>query len=71
MPKIYRVTGEPALVRDPVTHAMVSPDPRMDYPADHPLVVAYPDMFAEQVRTGDGDVEQATRAPGERRGTRR
>lgn len=38
---------------------------------DHPFVRAHPDLFGVTPRKVNGIVEQATRAPGEQRGTRR
>lgn len=65
------------VVREPGTGAQVTPDPRRPYRSDDPLVVAYPDMFAADTdlaaeeQAAERPVEQATRAPGERRPTRR
>jgi hypothetical protein len=66
--KIFRVTGEPRMVRDPSSGVFVVPDRTRPYEATDPLVIAYPDMFAAD---SDTVVEQATRAPGERRNTQR
>lgn len=68
-------------VRHPETEDHVTPDPRRPYRDDDPLVQAYPDMFATDEdlaaehhaaqRPAESPVERATRAPGERRPTRR
>lgn len=71
------------IVRHPQTGEQVTPDPRRPYRSDDPLVTAYPEMFAadtdlaaehraaEHRVAADRPVERATRAPGERRPTRR
>lgn len=58
------------VVRHPVHGDYVAPDPAAEHAADDPLVMAFPHLFvADEV---DAPViEQATRAPGERRTTRR
>lgn len=63
-----RVT-EPAALRHPETGEFVVPDPRKAYRSDDPLVKAFPWAFASDADAAG--VEQATRAPGERRQTRR
>lgn len=58
------------IVRDPETGSMVSLDPRRPYWSDEPIVLAYPDMFASDEQLAaehQAPVEQATRAPGEKR----
>ena len=58
---------EAVAVRHPETKEFVALDLRKRYRSDDPLVTAYGWAFA-----GDNDeVEQATRAPGERRNIRR
>lgn len=65
------------VLRHPQTGAMVVPDPRQPYRSDDPLVVAHPGAFcsdtdlAAEHQRAERPVEQATRAPGERRTTRR
>lgn len=74
MPKMVRVRpaseGGPCAVRHPEHGEYVVPNPAHAYPADDPLVREYPWLF----RSDNDDqalVESATRAPGERRTTRR
>jgi hypothetical protein len=76
----YRVRDanqlNPQALRDPATGMFTVPDPRAQYEDDHPLVKAHPSYFIkegeeeapapESVRIADV-VEQATRAPGEKR----
>jgi hypothetical protein len=74
--KVIDVDGELVFTGD-----MDVPNPAIAYAEDHPMVRAYPWAFAppEEVaarRAAAADViaapiEQATAAPGERRGTRR
>lgn len=65
------IEGQAAAVRHPeVPGMMIVPDPRVPYRDDDPLVVAYPWMFFSDADL-DGEVEQATAAPGEKRSTRR
>lgn len=59
---------EAVAVRHPETGEFVALDLRKRYRSDDPLVTTYGWAFAAD---NDGEVEQATRAPGERRGTRR
>ena len=59
---------EVVAVRHPETQEFVALDLRKRYRSNDPLVTTYPWAFAGD---NDDDVEQATRAPGERRNTRR
>ena len=70
------------MLRHPSTGDMVTPDPRRPYRSDDPLVTAHPHAFvtddelarehqAAEGQAVDAPVERATRAPGERRPTRR
>lgn len=72
-----RVTN-PSAVRHPESGGIMVPDPRRTYPADDPLVKTYPWMFepageraTEAAPPESVTIERATRAPGERRPTRR
>jgi hypothetical protein len=64
-------------VRHPEHGGYVVPSPAQTYPADDPLVRAYPWLFDAEASAGQpalresAPIEQATRAPGERRTTRR
>lgn len=68
-------------VRHPQHGGFVTPSPAQAYAADDPLVRAYPWLFsteeelasrgAEPTLRESAPVEQATRAPGEKRTTRR
>lgn len=70
-----------AAVRHPEHGGYVTPNPADTYDADDPLVRAHPWLFStEQELAGrepepalreSAPIEQATRAPGERRTTRR
>lgn len=62
--------NEPHLVRHPESGVLVVPNPAETYRDDDPIVLAYPWLFASDA-DGDAGVEQATRAPGEKRQTRR
>jgi hypothetical protein len=76
----YRVRDHyqrnPEALYDPATMAHTVPDPRAQYADDDPLVAQFPHYFIkegeaeapapESVRIAD-IVEQATRAPGEKR----
>lgn len=66
---LVRPTG-PHAVRHPETGGMVVPSPAEAYRDDDPLVKAYPWLFASDADREE-PVEQATRAPGEKRQTRR
>jgi len=75
---MYRVTGDPCAVRHPESGVLIVPDRSRPWPADDPLVRAYPWMFIPEGETRPAKpapesvpIEQATRAPGERRTTRR
>lgn len=77
-PKMYRVTGDPCAVQHPEAGVMVVPRRDQPYPADDPLVIAYPWMFVLEGESRPTPpapesvpIEQATAAPGERRRTRR
>jgi hypothetical protein len=70
--------ANPSAVKHPESGGMMVPDPRRTYAADDPLVKAYPWMFEpageRRPEAGPPDsvsIERATRAPGERRRTRR
>lgn len=67
----YVRANEVVAVRDPESGALITPSPSQPYRDDHPLVLAYPWLFASDEERAEGDVEQATRAPGEKRTTRR
>lgn len=75
MPHTVRVrpasAGGPCAVRHPEHGEFVVPNPAHQYRSDDPLVRAYPWLFVADNAEGGGAVEQATRAPGERRTTRR
>jgi hypothetical protein len=60
----------PHAVRHPESGGMVVPSPAETYQDDDPLVLAYPWLFAADADR-EAAVEQATRAPGEKRNTRR
>lgn len=69
-----------AAVSHPLTGAFVTPDPTAQYPADDPLVRAYPWMFGTEeeistdvARAGAVSVliEDASARPGSMRATRR
>jgi hypothetical protein len=60
----------PHAVRHPETGVMVVPSPAEAYRDDDPLVKAYPWLFASDADR-EASVEQATKAPGEKRQTRR
>lgn len=64
MAKLYRIKdpGQHAL-RDPESNIYVVPDASRAYPADHPLVRAYPYLF----ESDEDRVEDASAAPGTRR----
>ena len=72
--------NQAAAVRHPEHGGFVVPNPADTYRADDPLVRAYPWLFSTEDELADTDrsalresvpIEQATRAPGEKRGTRR
>lgn len=67
-------------VRHPEHGMFVTPNPADTYAADDPLVKAHPWLFSTEEELAERDtapkpeavpIEQATRAPGERRTTRR
>lgn len=72
-----RYKHEPCALLDPASGAHIVPDPTRQYADDDPMVLNAPWYFiaegeaeepqAESVRIAD--VEQATRAPGEKRRT--
>jgi len=64
----YRPTRAVA-VRHPRTGALIVPHLRRSYDGDDPLVKAYPWLF--EAAGEPAAVEQATKAPGERRARRR
>lgn len=66
------------IVRHPDTGMPTTLDPRTPYRSDDPIVRAYPDHFiadielAREHQAAERPIEQATRAPGEKRtGVRR
>jgi hypothetical protein len=61
---------QPCIVRHPESGALMVPQPAETYRDDDPLVEAYPWLFASDADLEAG-VEQATRAPGEKRQMRR
>lgn len=70
--------GGPCAVRHPEHGEYVVPNPAQPYPADDPLVRAYPWLFVADDDLGDPaepvtsvPVETASARPGERRTTRR
>ncbi|WP_435585813.1 hypothetical protein [Micromonospora aurantiaca (nom. illeg.)] len=71
--------NQAAAVRHPEHGGFVTPSPADSYPADDPLVRAYPWLFsseddrpeAEPALRESAPIERATRAPGERRPGRR
>lgn len=78
-PKTVRA-NQAAAVRHPEHGGFVTPNPSDTYPADDPLVRAYPWLFSSEEELASrpdetlresAPIEQATRAPGERRTTRR
>lgn len=78
--KYLRVKQPACALRHPEHGGMVVPDPSIPWRSDDPLVKAYPWQFGSDDEIGaDRDepppasveIEQATRAPGERRRTRR
>ncbi|HEY9416784.1 MAG TPA: hypothetical protein VIQ30_18670 [Pseudonocardia sp.] len=66
-----------AAVRHPEHGGFVTPNPAHTYDSGDPLVRAYPWLFSadgvepEPALRESVPIEQATRAPGEKRGTRR
>jgi len=56
-------------VRHPESGALITPLPADTYRSDDPLVKAYPWLFTSDAERAEQDapVEQATRAPGEKR----
>lgn len=70
----YVRAREPLAVRDPEVEGLLQNlDPAKPYADNHPLVKAYPWAFVsdEELAAEHGPVEAATRAPGEKRATRR
>lgn len=70
--------GGPCAVRHPEHGEFVVPNPAHPYPANDPLVVEYPWLFVRDGELAPAEptptevrIETATRAPGEKRGTRR
>lgn len=75
----YRVRekykANPQAIFDPSIQAHVVPDPRLQFDDDHPLVVMRPDYFIKEGEEEEepptsiriADIEQATRAPNEKR----
>lgn len=65
--------GGPCAVRHPEYQEFIVPNPAHRYDANDSLVKAYPWLFvSDEAVSGNGSVvEQATRAPGERRTTKR
>ena len=69
--------GGPCAVRHPDHGELVVPNPAKPYPDDDPLVKAYPWLFVTDADLAADEpvtavaIEQATRAPGEKRQTRR
>lgn len=74
-----RYRHEPCALLDPASGAHIVPNPTSQYAEDDPMVLNAPWYFiregvseepaSDSVRISD--VEQATRAPGEKRATRR
>lgn len=62
--------GGPCAVRHPEHGEYIVPNPAETYSADDPLVRAYPWLFVD-FADDVAPVEQATKAPGEKRNTRR
>jgi len=76
--KYVRVKPPVSVLRHPEHGGMVAPDPALPYSVDDPLVKAFPWQFQSDDDAADPasvvtevKVERATRAPGERRQTRR
>jgi hypothetical protein len=69
----YVRANEVVAVRHPESGALVTPNPSDPYRDDDPLVKEYPWLFASDAdrEQQDAPVEQATRAPGEKRTTAR
>lgn len=66
--------GGPCAVRHPEHGEMVVPNPAQPYRDDDALVEAYPWLFVSDADLAGDEgeqVEQATKAPGEKRTTRR
>lgn len=72
MAQTYRyIPGKASrVVRHPAHGGYVAPVVGHEYASDDPLVKAFPHLFATDREIGS-DIEQATRAPGEVRKTRR
>lgn len=60
--------GGPCAVQHPVHGQLIVPNPSETYDANDPLVRAFPWLFVDITEAGSpAPVEQATKAPGEKR----